>query len=257
MPGTKLPGSKAACSTSAKWLSGSAVQHQPADCLERVVPVGPDLCQVEGVEAVVGGLPFGHDLHLHGPGGELAGADGVVQVLVQVGGVLAAQALGLLGGEAANALVGLEVELDPEALAGGVDPLIGVRAEAVHVAEGGGDAPVAEQPGELMGGLGRVGEEVPDVVRLLPVGEGVGLLRVDEVGELDAVADEEHRRVVPHQVPVALLAVDLEGEAARIAGGVGGAPRARHRGEAQEGGGPLADLGEQGHLGPAGRRRGW
>src|ERR1017187_645237 len=38
---------------------------------------------------------------------------------------------------------------------------------------------------------------------------------MDEVGKLDGVADEEHRQVVAHQVPVALLGAELHGESAR------------------------------------------
>ena len=161
--------------------------------------------------------------------------------------------LGRLGRvEAPDALVGLEVVLDPHGLAVGVDPLVGVRAEPVHVAVRGGDAAVAEQPGEHVGGLGRVGEEVPDVVRLLMVGEGIGLLGVDEVGELQRVADEEDRGVVADQVVVPVLGVELEGEAARVADGVGRSPAAGHRREADEGLGLLPDLAEEPGPGPPG-----
>ena len=59
------------------------------------------------------------------------------------------------------------------------------------------------------------------------------LLRVDEVGELDAVADEEHGGVVADEVVVALGRVELQREAAGVAPGVGGALLAGDRGEAQ------------------------
>lgn len=75
--------------------------------------------------------------------------------------------------------------------------------EAVDVAEAAGQAAVADQPGELMRHFRRVGEEVPDVVGLLHVAVGVALLRVDEVGEHQRVADEEDGRVVADQVVVA------------------------------------------------------
>lgn len=45
----------------------------------------------------------------------------------------------------------------------------------------------------------------------------VGLQRVDHVGELHAVADEEHGEVVAHHIVVALAGVELDGEAARVA----------------------------------------
>ena len=163
---------------------------------------------------------------------------------------------GQLGGlrriEAPDALVGLEVDLDPDGRPVVVDPLVGVRAEPVHVAIGSGDATIAEQPGEHVSGLGRVGEEVPHVVRLLMVGEGIGLLGVDEVGELQRIADEEDRSVVPDQVVVPVLRVELEGEATRVAHRVGRPPAPGHGGEAEEGLGLLADLTEEARPRPSG-----
>ena len=101
-----------------------------------------------------------------------------------------------------------------------------------------------------MRGLWRVGEEVPDVVGFLAIGEGVVLLRVDEVGELDAIADEEDGRVVSDEVPVAVLRVDLEGEASRVARRVRRAARAGDGREADEHRGALARGREDLHLGP-------
>ncbi len=112
-----------------------------------------------------------------------------------------------------------------------------------------GDAAVAEQPGDLVGRLGGQAPEVPDVVRLLRAGVRVALLGVDEVGELDGVADEEHRGVVADEVVVALFGVELQREAAGVAHRVGGAEVAGHGREAQEGLGLLAHLGEEVRLG--------
>ena len=50
---------------------------------------------------------------------------------------------------------------------------------------------------------------------------GVPLLRVDEVGEVHRIPDEEYGRVVADQIPVARLRVELDGESARIACRVG------------------------------------
>ena len=64
----------------------------------------------------------------------------------------------------------------------------------------------------------------------------VGLLlrRVDQVGELDRVLDEEHRDVVADEVPVALLRVELDREAAHVAREVGRALVAGDGREAHE-----------------------
>ena len=69
---------------------------------------------------------------------------------------------------------------------------------------------------------------------IFQVGLRIALLRVDEVGELQRIAEEEHGRVVADHVPVAFFGVELQGEAARIALGVGRALFAADGGEAQE-----------------------
>ena len=72
----------------------------------------------------------------------------------------------------------------------------------------------------------------------------VALHGVVEVRELERIAQEEDRRVVAHQVPVAFLGVELHGKAADVALGIGRAALSGHGGEADEEIGLLADLGE-------------
>ncbi len=88
----------------------------------------------------------------------------------------------------------------------------------------------------------RQGQEVPEHVRVLEVGRRVALLGVDEVGELERVADEEDRSVVPDHVVVALFGVELDGEAAGVALRIRRAPLAADGGEADEDLGLLAHL---------------
>ena len=54
------------------------------------------------------------------------------------------------------------------------------------------------------------------------MGDGVPLLCVDKVGEHEGVANEENGGVIAHQVPVALLGVELDSKASWIACSVGG-----------------------------------
>ena len=49
----------------------------------------------------------------------------------------------------------------------------------------------------------------------------VPLLGMDQVGELERIPNEEHRRVVTHHVPVSFLRVELDGESTGVAGRVG------------------------------------
>ena len=77
--------------------------------------------------------------------------------------------------------------------------------------------------------------EVPLHVVVAQVVVRAALLRADEVLELQRVAQEEHRGVVPDHVVVALGRVELQREAARVTPGVGAAPLPGHGGEPDEG----------------------
>ena len=95
----------------------------------------------------------------------------------------------------------------------------------------------------------RSAPEVPHHRRRFQVGLRIALLRVHEVRKLDRILDEEHRCVVADEVPVAFLGVEADGEAARIALGIGAAAFAAYGREAHEGLGGLADGREQLGLG--------
>jgi hypothetical protein len=68
----------------------------------------------------------------------------------------------------------------------------------------------------------RLAHEIEDAVRLLAEGHRVGLQRMNHVGKLDGVADEEDREIVADEIPVPVLGVELHREATRIAGDLGG-----------------------------------
>ena len=99
--------------------------------------------------------------------------------------------------------------------------------------------------------FGRQADEVPEIVvrrlRLRKGAIGLFLHRMDDVGKLDRVLDEEHRDVVADDVPVALLRVELDRETTHIAGKVGRALGAGDGRETDEGrrllAGALEDVG--------------
>ena len=210
------------------------VQRHRADLDQRVVAVRPDLGEVERVDPVGLRVLVGHRLDRQRPAREVALRDRVVEVATVEVRVLAGDPRGVVVGEALDALVAVEVVLDPVLLAGLVDPQVGVRAVAVHVAVGLRDAAVTHQVGHLVRRLRVEAPEVPlHVVVAQPVA-AAALLRADEVRELHRVADEEDRGVVADEVVVALGRVELQREAARVAPGVGRALLAGHGREARE-----------------------
>lgn len=104
----------------------------------------------------------------------------------------------------------------------------------------------------LVEGLGHQTQEIPKHVRILQIGLGIALLRVNKVGKLDRVAEEEDGRVVAHHVPVAydmsvgfpsrltLLRVKLDRKPTGIPLSVRCPLLPADGGEAQEAGSPLA-----------------
>ena len=117
------------------------------------------------------------------------------------------------------------MELDETRFARGVDEPEGVHAEALHRPIASGDRAIGHRPHQHRGDLGHQRREVPErVVRRAGLGHRemrLGLRRMDQVGELHRVLDEEDRDVVADEVPVPLVRVELHREAADVARGVG------------------------------------
>jgi hypothetical protein len=81
---------------------------------------------------------------------------------------------------------------------------------------------------------------------------GVPLDGVVEVGELERIAQEEYRRIVPHEIPISLLGIELGRKAPDIPLGICSATLAGNRRKAGEGFGLLPHFREDLGLGIAG-----
>ena len=68
---------------------------------------------------------------------------------------------------------------------------------------------------------------------------------MDQVRKLHRILNEKHRNVVADQIPVALVGVKLDREAAHIARRIGRAALAHHRRKTHEDRGALAGFGEK------------
>jgi hypothetical protein len=119
---------------------------------------------------------------------------------------------------------------------------VGMAAEAMHVAEASRNPALAHDDRDLMQGFGQQGPVVPIVVGAAHAGSRVALDRMVEVGEFQGIADEEDRRVVADEIPIAFLGVELHRKAANVTLGIGRAAFARHRREAGEHLGLLSDF---------------
>ncbi len=168
------------------------------------------------------GIRLGHHLHLQMPAREVAAVDGLDEIALMALAVLADEFSRLRVRQVLDALLAAQVELHPEALVGRVDEAERMASEAVHMAVGLRKSAIAHDDRDLVKCLGQQGPEVPVAVGVAQIAAWIALHRSVEVRELQWVAQEEHRRVVAHQVPVSLLGIELHGEAADVTLGVCG-----------------------------------
>ncbi len=209
----------------------------------------PYLGQVKGVVRELFGVFFGHDLKIQGPAGKIPLFDMLEQVTLMAVAITADNLLSLGVREISDALLGSEVKLDPEAFVPGIDQAVGMAAETVHVTVGSRNAAVAHDHGNLMQGFGQQGPEVPFVLGAGHIGARVALDHMVQVGKLERIAQKEHRGVIAHHVPVALIRIEFEGKAADVPLRVSAAALGRHSGKTSEDFRFLADLGKERSLG--------
>src|SRR5882757_8597801 len=91
-----------------------------------------------------------------------------------------------------------------------------MTAEKVHVAEAFRDAAIGHDDGDLMQCLREQRPKIPIVVRAAQPGARVALDGMVEVREPQRVAEEEDRRIVADNVPVAVFSIELEGRATDV-----------------------------------------
>ena len=152
----------------------------------------PDFGHVEDVDWRGGDLVGGDGLHVDGPGGEVAAADGGLEVC-DVGVWLRPRNGGGFGvGVVVDALVCEEVDAEVAVAAvGGFGEGVRVTGVGVDVPHGGGQATVAEEEEEGVDAFLVVDVEVPEHVGAGDVGHGVFFVAPVHRGEFDGVADEE------------------------------------------------------------------
>ena len=214
------------------------VERQPAHPLHRDELLRHELGRVEQVEVERVLVGLGDDLQAELPFRKRARLDGLPEIAAMKVGILAGDLDRLVPEQGVDAQEGLPVELDEARGALGVHQLEGVDAEALHHPEAPRDGAVGHRPHDHVHGLGHQRHEVPErVVRgggLRDLVVRLRLDRVDEVRELHRVLDEEDRDIVPDEVEIALVGVELDREAAHVAREIARAPGARHRREAHE-----------------------
>ena len=113
-----------------------------------------------------------------------------------------------------------------------------MNAEAFHHRKAARQRAVAHHPHQHVCGFGGQRNEVPErIVRRGGLRDFVvrlGLHRMDKVGKLDRVLDEEHRHVVADEIPDPFVRIKFDGKTAHVARRIGRAPRTRNGREAHK-----------------------
>ena len=123
------------------------------------------------------------------------------------------------------------MELHPHPSALRIDQAVSVRAETMHMPVGSRNAAVGHHDSNLMQSFRQHSPKVPVSLRRAKIGLRIALHRMVKVRKLQRIANEEHRRVVAHQVPVALIGIELDRKTANVALRISSASLARHRRE--------------------------
>ena len=210
MPGGMFVGRNATCSVSAKKLSGLRFKTMRPTTCDRHQLLRDQLGRVEHVEGQRVRLLLGEQLHAELPLGEVAGRDGLEQVAAVVVGIGAGDLHRLVPAwSTAVPSFGPPVELHE----GRLRPA-SLTSRKVWT----------PKPSIMRNERGMVRSDIAHMImcvdsgispmksqnvscarrRLRVAAVGLHLHRVDQVGELDRVLDEEDRDVVADEVPVAL-----------------------------------------------------
>ena len=114
------------------------------------------------------------------------------------------------------------MEFDKGRFALGVDEPEGMDAEAFHHPQRARDRSIGHDPEDHVHAFRQERDEIPErvmrrrVLRIAAV--GLHFDRMDEIGKLDGILDEEDGNVVSDEVEIALIRVELDREAANVAG---------------------------------------
>lgn len=204
----------------------------------------PHLRQVEGIVLVRAGLLLAHDLDAECPARKVARLKSLVKVALVAFAIIADDVRGFTVRQIVDTLLTAEMKFYPYTFVCLVDEAECVRAETVHGAIGFGRASITHHDCNLMKRLRQQAPEIPIVIGATHACARVSFDGVIEIRKPQRIAEKEDGRVVADDVPVSLLGVELDREAANVALGVSRTALSGNGGEADEYRGFLADRSE-------------
>ena len=200
----------------------AAVEHQPADLSDRHFLFGNELRRVQHIEGEFFGKRVIEELQAQFPFRVVSRLNGIPEVAPMEIGIGAVDLDRFVPHHGLQSELRLPVEFDEGRFAFGIDQTKGVNAEAFHEPERARDRAIRHDPHDHVHAFRHERDEIPEIIvsglRLRKVAVGLLLRRVNQIGKLDRVLDKKDRNIVPDDVPVTLLRVELHREAAHIPG---------------------------------------
>ena len=232
-----------------KEVDGVAIEHHPPNDLDGNDFLRNDLRRVQDVEVETVRLLLVERLNAKLPFGKGALGDRLIEVAAMKVWVRAVDLYRFVPDDRGGADGRAPVEFDEGRFAIRVDEPEGVDAEPFHHPERARDGSIGHDPQDHVHAFRQERDEIPErVVRRRVLGiaaVGLHFHRMDEIGKLDRILDEEDGNVVADEVEIALVGVEFDRKAAHVAGHVA-CPRAAGDGrEPREDFRFLAFLGEE------------
>lgn len=182
--------------------------------MHRELTTWPYLCNIEGVEAKLGGVCFFrvHNLDLGRPRDFFFALDSFPEVLLAVVWVYAAHFNRLLGGELLLVLVADEVVFVVDKLTVRIDPFEGVAAVAVVEAPAFGMTVVGEEHHAGVVVFWGVAKQIEGSAVVEQEGVGTTRLRSDDIRTLNGITAEEDGPVKADDMIVSFTSIELDCE---------------------------------------------
>ena len=113
------------------------------------------------------------------------------------------------------------VKFHPETFVFLVDKTKRMTAKPVHLTQIFGNTSIAHQNHHLMKSFGTKTPKIPCCRGTAQVRFRISFLRMNEIGKLERIANKKHRRVVAHQIPVALIGIKFHSKTPHISFRIG------------------------------------
>src|ERR1700690_312454 len=198
-----------------------AVEHYPPKDLDGNNPLRNDLGRVQNVEVETCRLFLVERLNAKLPLGESALGDRLVEIAAVKVWIRAVNLYCFVPDDRGGADSRAPVEFNEGRFALRVDEPEGMDPEPLHHSERARNGSIRHDPQNHVHAFRQERDEIPErvmrrgVLRIVAV--GLHLDRMDEIGKLDRILDEEDGNVVADKVKIALIRIEFDGEDPHVA----------------------------------------